>query len=251
MARYFVNKLSFTVDIKNVYIEKKYNNFSKKQRVIKSIFGERCLEVLIQLKKVLKEKKSKVLELDKKIEKEKLYQYFKDFNEIVAMNKFDFYNINLTSTRDINTLKSDNIDILILFGTSIIKENILSLPKIGTINFHSSILPYYKGSRVEFWQLYYDDYDYCGSTVHYVDTSVDTGDIIIQEKIEVDKKDIFWDLRYKNIIKGLELIPKAIELIQKNEPTKKQANIRQQVFKGSMITEDKIKELYVKKGFII
>lgn len=226
LAKYFVNKLSLSINIKNVFVEIKSIKLSKKKQLIRKILGDKALSFLLKIKRSISGKKSKVYELDEKLEEEKKYQYFDDYNNTINMKQLNFININLTQQEGIHKLKNENIDLLILFGTSIIKEDVLSIPKIGTINFHSSLLPYYKGSRVEFWQLYYDDIEYCGSTVHFVDKGVDTGDIIVQEKIDVDKKDIFWDLRYKNIIKGLELIPKAIEIITNNQPTKKTNNYK-------------------------
>ena len=74
------------------------------------------------------------------------------------------------------------------------------------------MLPYYKGSMVEFWQLYNSDYRYCGVSIHFVDKNVDSGNIIIQEQINVD------DL-------GIDIKPR-INQIKIEEPPKRKSGIK-------------------------
>jgi methionyl-tRNA formyltransferase len=69
-----------------------------------------------------------------------------------------------------------------VLGTSIIKPRIISIPKLGTINAHTSILPEYRGSRSEFWQCYNQNYDHAGVTLHFIEKGVDTGSILFQQK---------------------------------------------------------------------
>lgn len=76
-------------------------------------------------------------------------------------------------------------DLCVVLGTSIIKPRIIAIPKLGTINAHTSILPEYRGSRSEFWQCFNQNYDHAGVTLHFIDKGVDTGSILFQEILKV------------------------------------------------------------------
>lgn len=95
-------------------------------------------------------------------------------------------------------------DVCVVLGTSIIKERLISIPKIGTINAHTSILPEYRGSRSEFWQCYNNDYSNVGVTLHLIDTGVDTGSILFQKKQEVGANPDPNMLRANNTLAMLE-----------------------------------------------
>jgi len=245
IAKYFVNKLSEKVDISKVFIEIKKIKYSQKRLFLNKVFGKKFIDEIIEFKNNLF--LEDIVKFDKFIENKKIEEYFFDFNE--KSSKFFASYEEIILEKEKYKLEKENIDILLLFGTSIIKDEIIKIPKLAILNFHSSLLPYYKGSRVELWQILNDDYKYCGATIHYVDTGVDTGNIIVQEPINVEEKDVFWDLRYKNILKGIDLYPKAIELVKKGYKGEIQKNISQQVFKGKMITLEKYITMYRKKGY--
>jgi methionyl-tRNA formyltransferase len=85
----------------------------------------------------------------------------------------------------ITAVKRAKPDVCVVLGTSILKKTLISIPKIGTINAHTSILPEYRGSKSEFWQCYNNDYSNVGMTLHLIDKGVDTGNILFQKKQEV------------------------------------------------------------------
>ncbi|MBI1288085.1 MAG: hypothetical protein GC178_10980 [Flavobacteriales bacterium] len=95
-------------------------------------------------------------------------------------------------------------DVCVVLGTSIIKPRLISIPKLGMINAHTSILPEYRGARSEFWQCYNQDYDHVGMTLHFVDKGVDTGKILFQKKQEVGENPNPNMLRAINTVMTLE-----------------------------------------------
>jgi methionyl-tRNA formyltransferase len=74
-------------------------------------------------------------------------------------------------------------DLMILVGADIVPAALLKIPRLGTINPHYGLLPRYRGMNVTEWSIYHDDP--VGVTVHAVDPSIDTGDILIREPLEV------------------------------------------------------------------
>ena len=95
-------------------------------------------------------------------------------------------------------------DVCVVLGTSIIRERLISIPKVGMINAHTSILPEYRGARSEFWQVYNRDYSNVGMTLHFIDKGVDTGQILFQKKQEVGENPDPNVLRANNTIATLE-----------------------------------------------
>ena len=82
-------------------------------------------------------------------------------------------------------VKSLKPDVIVVFSMSqLLKENIFSIPKLGTINLHPSYLPDYRGPNPDFWQYYHMEME-PGVTVHYIDKGEDTGEIITQERVHI------------------------------------------------------------------
>jgi folate-dependent phosphoribosylglycinamide formyltransferase PurN len=84
-----------------------------------------------------------------------------------------------TNTPDTKkVLRKISPDILILGQAGILREETLRIPAIGAINAHPGILPFYRGIDTHLWAIYNRDFNRIGSTVHWVDSGVDTGNII-------------------------------------------------------------------------
>jgi len=103
-----------------------------------------------------------------------------------------------------------------LGGARIIKENIISIPKIGILNAHPGLLPKYRGVDVILWSIY--NGDDIGVTIHFIDKGVDTGTICRKKIIEIEKNDSIKTIREKAINISAELMVKVVkEIIQNKE----------------------------------
>lgn len=111
-------------------------------------------------------------------------------------------------------------DCMIVFGSSIIKEPLLSIKTKGFINLHLGISPYYRGSGTNFWPFVNDELQYVGSTILYLDPGIDSGDIIthVRPKFEID--DDVHTVGCKVIKESVKTILKIIEKIRNDEPIK-------------------------------
>ncbi|MBN1499634.1 MAG: methionyl-tRNA formyltransferase [Spirochaetes bacterium] len=92
---------------------------------------------------------------------------------------------NLKDPDFINELKCFNADIFVVvaFGY-IIPESIFKMPRLGTVNLHPSLLPKYRGAAPVQWALINGENE-TGVTIQMVDEKLDSGDIVLQEKIPV------------------------------------------------------------------
>ncbi len=110
-------------------------------------------------------------------------------------NKIQKYFIKGTNSKEMEALlKSLDVDLLVIGHTGILKENILAIPRIGTLNCHPGILPNYKGLDSIFWASLNQDFSNIGTSVHFVDKGIDTGDIILKKYFKIQDKS-------KNLIK--------------------------------------------------
>lgn len=105
-------------------------------------------------------------------------------------------------------------DLIVVHSMSqLLKTNIFTIPRFGTINLHPSLLPSYRGSNPWFWMYYNMDLS-PGVTVHYIDEGEDTGDIIYQEAFDISLGTRFLKLRNYAIQKiGVPLLLKSIDAI--------------------------------------
>jgi methionyl-tRNA formyltransferase len=85
------------------------------------------------------------------------------------------------------------------------------MPGLGTINLHPSLLPKYRGAAPVQWALINGDSE-TGVTVQMINEELDAGDIVLQEKIEIDENINAGDLYDLVFPIGAELIVKSIEI---------------------------------------
>lgn len=100
----------------------------------------------------------------------------------------------------------------------IFKEDIINLPKKGVINCHAGKLPFYRGRNVLNWALINDEKEF-GVTVHYVDTGVDTGDIILQRTCPITDADTYKTLLEKAYVACADVLYDALKMIQHDRVT--------------------------------
>ena len=78
----------------------------------------------------------------------------------------------------VEQLLAQQVDTLAVFGTSILKDPLLCAFPGRIVNIHLGVSPYYRGSGTNFWAMYNEDLHLVGSTIHYIDPGIDTGEII-------------------------------------------------------------------------
>lgn len=122
-------------------------------------------------------------------------------------------------------IKKINPDLILTaaYGQILPKE-IVEFPKYKSVNIHASLLPKYKGAS-PIRQVILEGEEYTGLTSIYMDEKVDTGKIILQQKIKIDKRETFSTLYNKFLKEIPEFTLKTIEAILNNTPSISQENI--------------------------
>ncbi len=123
---------------------------------------------------------------------------------------------NLRDRDFIKAIEKENASIFVVVAYGkIIPSEIFSLPPLGTINLHPSLLPKYRGAAPIQWALINGESE-TGVTVQMMDEKLDSGDILTQKRIPIHINMTSDDL-YKIILPlGADLLIETIELLKKN-----------------------------------
>ncbi|MDA9631189.1 phosphoribosylglycinamide formyltransferase [Candidatus Pelagibacter sp.] len=135
-----------------------------------------------------------------------------DFAKIYKIRKkiFNFKQRSLAEKEILLQLKKSKIDLICLAGfMKILSKNFILNFKGDILNIHPSLLPKYKGLNTHEKAIKNKD-QYSGCTVHFVDSKLDSGKIIIQKKVKIRKNDTPNSLSKKILTQEHKLYPKAI-----------------------------------------
>lgn len=146
-------------------------------------------------------------------------------------------------------LREAQPDLLVVFGTKLLKPPLIGIAPMGAVNAHSSLLPAYRGLRSEFWQCYNNDPSAVGLTIHVVDPEVDTGNILQAIPTRTPWPTDPYALRALNVISALEHYPEVVQqhLDGLTRPMPQQAS-DQPTNRGKDITLEKRMELIERLG---
>lgn len=127
-----------------------------------------------------------------------------------------FHNIPYRYADNINSLeflehcRDLNIDLIASVSpTQIFKEEIIDLPKYGCLNIHTAELPKYRGLYPTFWAMSCGEKK-LGISIHYIEQGIDTGKILLQDKVDIPPRTTMHHMLTVTKQKGAELLAKAI-----------------------------------------
>ncbi len=129
---------------------------------------------------------------------------------------YNFKNKKLSENLILKDLKKNKIKLICLAGfMKILSSNFIKKFDNNILNIHPSLLPKYKGLNTH-ERVLKNNERFSGCTVHYVNSSLDSGKIILQKKILISKKDTPSTLKKKILKQEHILYPKAISKLLAN-----------------------------------
>lgn len=135
------------------------------------------------------------------------------WNTLLDQDKYRYKIYTCPSINDhltIKYLKSLNPDLLVVLGTSLVRRKVLSIPKLGALNLHTGVSPYYRGVYCSEWAIYNNDLDNIGVTIHLIDLSIDSGNIVHIGRPILEVGDTRESIFAKLIVLGTDLMIKSI-----------------------------------------
>ena len=138
-------------------------------------------------------------------------KFAKKFN--IEKKILNFSNSILIEKNLLMVLKKKNIQIICLAGfMRILSKNFINRFNGKILNIHPSLLPKYKGLNTHLRAIVNKEM-YSGCTVHFVNSKLDSGKIILQKKVKILKKDTAKSLAARVLIQEHALYPKALNKI--------------------------------------
>ncbi len=97
-------------------------------------------------------------------------------------------------------------DVVLVFGTEILRDEVIASFRGNLINLHLGLSPYYRGSGTNFWPLVNREPEYVGATIHYLDAGIDSGPIIAPVRPEMRATDGPHDVGNRTIISAVAVL---------------------------------------------
>ena len=143
--------------------------------------------------------------------KAKGLKFGKIFN--ISNKVFNYKNKTIAEKKIISEIKNKKIKLICLAGfMKILSRNFIKSFKGKILNIHPSLLPKYKGLNTHKRAISNNE-KYSGCTVHFVNSRLDSGKIILQKKVKISKLDTAKSLSKKILIQEHKLYPKAIRKV--------------------------------------
>lgn len=121
---------------------------------------------------------------------------------------------NLKDPSFIEALKALNANLQVVVAFRMLPKVVWKMPKFGTFNLHASLLPDYRGAAPINWAIINGETK-TGVTTFFIDDKIDTGALILQEKVGIGAKENAGTLHDKLMDVGGDLVLKTVALIEK------------------------------------
>ncbi|MBL4658273.1 MAG: methionyl-tRNA formyltransferase [Flavobacteriales bacterium] len=120
---------------------------------------------------------------------------------------------NLKDPEFLEELKSYSADVQVVVAFRMLPEIVWAMPPKGTINLHASLLPDYRGAAPINWAIINGDSE-TGLTTFFIEKEIDTGKVLLQERVAVPHDWSAGDLHNELMEKGGALVVKTIAAME-------------------------------------
>lgn len=106
------------------------------------------------------------------------------------------------------------------FVTHILPERLLTLPRLGTVQYHPSLLPKHRGISSMHWAIRAGE-SKTGLTIFWVDAGIDTGPILLQREVEIAPDDTVGSLYFDKLFApGVDALVESVRLVREGAAPK-------------------------------
>ena len=108
-------------------------------------------------------------------------------------------------------------DLIAVFGTSLIRGELLGKGRLGMVNLHGGLSPEYRGADCTFWALYNGEPEKIGCTLHYIDAGIDTGRLIAHVCPEIIPTDTELTLFWRSVQESAKVYAELMQRLSQGE----------------------------------
>ena len=141
-----------------------------------------------------------------KIQYSAVKQYAIDKNLLVLQPE------KLKDPQFLDELRALNADVQVVVAFRMLPEVVWNMPPQGTFNLHASLLPQYRGAAPINRAIMNGETE-TGATTFFLTHEIDTGKIILQEKISIQPEDNAGDIHDKLMVMGAQMVRKTIDML--------------------------------------
>ena len=116
-------------------------------------------------------------------------------------------------------------DLMVVVAFRMLPKEVWSIPSLGTFNLHASLLPDYRGAAPINWSIINQE-KHSGVTTFFINEEIDSGAILLQEKVDIETQDTAGSLHDKLAKKGSKLICNTIRGIIKGSISPKKQEVK-------------------------
>ncbi len=116
----------------------------------------------------------------------------------------------LNSRKTLDTIQGFDPDLIAVYGTGLLGKDLVERYGGRILNLHVGLPEYCRGSGCNFWPVHNGRMEFLGASVHLLERGIDTGRVLLSEKIDLDEDDDEQSLAGKTIILGTDLMVSAI-----------------------------------------
>jgi methionyl-tRNA formyltransferase len=120
---------------------------------------------------------------------------------------------NLKDEQFLEELKGLNANLQVVVAFRMLPEAVWKMPEYGTFNLHASLLPQYRGAAPINWAVMNGETE-TGVSTFFIDEKIDTGEMIMQEKVAIDPSENAGSLHDKLMTTGASLVIKTLEALE-------------------------------------
>ncbi len=147
---------------------------------------------------------------------------------------------NLKSPSFLAELKSLHANLQVVVAFRMLPKVVWDMPEYGTFNLHASLLPQYRGAAPINWAIINGETE-TGVTTFFLDEKIDTGEIILQEKVIIKETDTAGALHDILMLLGADLVLKTIQQIEDHSVKRQKQSSSQNLKKAPKIHKETCK----------
>lgn len=117
----------------------------------------------------------------------------------------------------VTAIRSCSPDVVLVFGTGRLRELVMEAARLACLNLHGGNPEHYRGLDSHLWTIYHDDFDNLVTTLHHVDSGLDTGAIVFQTRLPIRRGLGLHELRAVNTRACVDLSRLALECLERDE----------------------------------
>lgn len=125
-------------------------------------------------------------------------------------------------------------DVLLIYGTSVIPNSVLNLPRRVALNMHTGISPRYRGTACVFWAIHNREPEWVGATIHECTSEVDGGRVFAIRHTHIHRDDTLHHIFARTVMVGAEAYLEVVDALLKGSLAGELQNLQEgREYRGS------------------